>query len=236
MNLAFIPARGGSKGIHLKNVRNLCGVPLLQHSLYTLEKSEVIDLIVVATDSYEIRECAKAFGSTKLWIYERDEENAQDTSSTEDVMYEFFDKYSFDDAYVYLVQVTNPFLREEHIQRADEAIQSHRSVVTVTRDHRFLWNEEGQSLNYSPTTRPRRQDWEGILIENGAMYVTKVDDLYTYHSRCPGPVYPLIMEEKYSQLEIDELDDLIAIEHILRRVDGPRLAKVVERSRSFYKD
>ena len=234
MNIAFVPVRGGSKGIHKKNVRNVCGVPLLQHSLYTLEKSKDIDLIVVATDDWDIRESARAFGSSKMMIYDRDEENAQDSSSTESVMMEFFGKHSFHSMdQVFLIQVTNVWLREEHIREADLMMNYYDTVVTVTRDHRFIWDKDGESANYEPKYRPRRQDWPGICIENGAMYVCNVGGLHEYKCRLYERVGPLQMAGKHTAIEIDEMDDLIVGETLLRRVDGPRLERVVQRSRAI---
>ena len=236
MNIAFIPARGGSKGIHLKNVRNVAGVPLLQHSLYTLENVKEIDLIVVATDSHEIRECAKVFGSTKMLIFDRDPANAQDDSGTEDVMLEYFGQHSYhSDDRIFLVQCTNPFLKEEHVKEADLMMDHYDSVVTVTRDHRFVWEKGKGVANYDPLYRPRRQDWPGIYMENGAMYVCTIGGLHEHKCRLHGNISTLVMDGKHTQIEIDEMEDLIVAEALLRR-EGQRLAKVRERSRSFYKD
>ena len=239
MKIAFVPVRGGSKGIHKKNVRNVCGVSLLQHSLYTLEKSRDIDLIVVATDDHDIREVAKAFGSSKIMIYDRDPENATDESSTESVMLEFFGKHVFhSDDKVFLIQVTNVWLREPHIAEAINYMDDgdYDSVVTVTRDHRFIWNQSGSIANYDPAMRPRRQGWKGICIENGAMYVCTIGGLMEHGCRIYGRIAPLQMAGKHTQIEIDEMDDLCVVETLLRRIDGPRLTEVVKRSRPVYTD
>ncbi len=88
MIIAFVPLRGGSKSIPLKNIKNFCGKPLAYWNLKALQDSKV-DEIIVATDSDEIKRVVESFSFSKVRIYERDPKNAQDHSSTESVMLEF---------------------------------------------------------------------------------------------------------------------------------------------------
>ncbi|MEM1123682.1 MAG: acylneuraminate cytidylyltransferase, partial [Bacteroidota bacterium] len=91
--VAFVPVRGGSKSIPLKNIKSLCGKPLIYWNLEALELADCIDKVVVATDSEEIANCATSFGFNKVEIYYRDAINARDTSSTESVMLEYLNKF-----------------------------------------------------------------------------------------------------------------------------------------------
>ena len=86
--IAFIPARGGSKSIPLKNIKLFCEKPLIYWNLLALQQS-VINEIIVATDSQVIKDTVLAFGFAKVKVYNRLGENAQDTSSTESVMLEY---------------------------------------------------------------------------------------------------------------------------------------------------
>ena len=97
MNIAFVPARCGSKAIRFKNIKEFCGKPLIYWNLFALENAKEIDEVYVATDCVEISEVVEAFGFSKVKIYIRDRENAQDTSSTEDVVLEFLNQKSFND-------------------------------------------------------------------------------------------------------------------------------------------
>ena len=81
MNIAFIPARGGSKSIKQKNIKPFCGKPLIYWNLIALENSSNIDKIVVATDCKEIKRVVLNFEFDKVKVYDRDKINAQDNSS-----------------------------------------------------------------------------------------------------------------------------------------------------------
>ena len=88
--LAFIPARGGSKSIPLKNIKMFCGKPLIYWNLLSLQKSSV-DKIIVATDSNQIKNKILSFSFSKVEVYNRIDENATDESSTESVMLEYIE-------------------------------------------------------------------------------------------------------------------------------------------------
>ena len=106
--VAFIPARGGSKSIPLKNIKQFCGKPLIYWNLYHLENS-LVNKIVVATDSLEIGTIVKSFNFSKVDVYERNQENAQDKSSTESVMLEYlnFSKLSNDASFMFEHYINN---------------------------------------------------------------------------------------------------------------------------------
>ena len=80
MNLAFIPVRGGSKSIPLKNIKILNGKPLVYWTAKAANEAECIDKVIIATDSSEIKETVLGFEFTKLEVYDRNPENAEDTS------------------------------------------------------------------------------------------------------------------------------------------------------------
>ena len=86
MNIAFIPVRGGSKSIPLKNIKILNGKPLVYWTLKAACEAECIDKVIVATDSTEIKKTVLNFGFEKAEVYDRKPENATDTASTESVM------------------------------------------------------------------------------------------------------------------------------------------------------
>ena len=88
-NIAFIPVRGGSKSIPLKNIKILNGKPLVYWTAKAANDARCIDLVVIATDSPEIKRVVEELNLEKVVVYNRDKENAQDTSSTESVMLEY---------------------------------------------------------------------------------------------------------------------------------------------------
>ena len=77
--IAFVPVRGGSKSIPLKNIKDFCGKPLVYWTVAALQQSPSVNKIVVATDSPVIKETVLSFGFDKLVVYDRDEANIRTT-------------------------------------------------------------------------------------------------------------------------------------------------------------
>jgi len=164
--IAFVPVRGGSKSIPLKNIKPLCGKPLLYWSLNALERTDCIDEIIVATDSDDIEEVALSFQFQKTKIYRRLPENATDTASTESVMLEYLKSNEADfcdDDILVLVQATSPLTQSVHFEEAIALYleKKYDSMLTCVRQERFLWNEKGTPMNYHYQKRPRRQEFDG---------------------------------------------------------------------------
>ena len=86
-------------------------------------------------------------------------------------------------------------------------------MLTCVRYKRFFWNEDGTPKNYDFTKRPRRQEFAGELMENGAFYISKAGDVVKNQNRLSGKVAIYEMPE-YSAYEIDEPDDWIIMEHL----------------------
>lgn len=217
--IAFIPVRGGSKSIPLKNIKPLCGKPLVCWNIEALEACDLVDEIVVATDSDEIWQTVESRNYQKTILYRRSKENASDTASTESVMLEYINHAHLeaDDVFM-LVQATSPLTQTEHFT---EALKSYAkgmydSMLTCVRNYRFYWNEDGSSMNYDYMRRPRRQEFKGMLMENGAFYINKVGNIIKSGNRLSGRIGIYEMPE-YTATEIDEPDDWTIIEEMLRR-------------------
>ena len=208
--LAFIPARGGSKSIPLKNIKMFCGKPLIYWNLLSLQKSSV-DKIIVATDSNQIKNIVLSFSFSKVEVYNRNYENATDEASSESVMLEYIESVNMQDSDTFmLVQATSPFTQTNHFDEALELFKSFDSVVSCSITKRFFWNENGVALNYDINKRKRRQDFKGTLIENGAFYINSVKNIKENKNRITGKIGIYRMPE-YTSVELDEeLDWLIA--------------------------
>jgi YrbI family 3-deoxy-D-manno-octulosonate 8-phosphate phosphatase len=213
--IAFIPARGGSKSILQKNIKFFCGKPLIFWNLQELQKSDV-DEIIVATDSDEIKSIVNAFNFSKLKVYDRIKDNAQDISSTESVMLEYIScsNISNEDTFM-LVQATSPFTQSIHFNEGLELFNKHDSVLSCCRSKRFSW-KNGKALNYDIYNRPRRQDFDGTLIENGAFYISSVEAIKESKNRISGDIGIYEMPE-YTYTEIDEPEDWIVAEALMNR-------------------
>ena len=217
MTIAFIPVRCGSKSIPLKNIKEFCGKPLVYWNLEALQNSINIDNIFVATDCEEIKSVVNSFGFSKVKVYDRDKANANDTASTESVMLEFIGKQNFDDNDLFfLVQATSPLTQTKDFDKAINTLKRQKadSLLTCVRTKRFYWNDDGTPFNYDYKSRPRRQDFNGMLMENGAFYINTIANITKDKNRLSGKVAIHEMEE-FTAVEIDEEDDWIIAEKLM---------------------
>lgn len=221
MNIAFIPVRGGSKSIPLKNIKIINGKPLVYWTAKAANDAHCIDKVIIATDNQNIKETALSFGIDKIEVYDRDEKNAQDTSSTESVMLEYLERNNPDEKdKIFLIQATSPLLKSEHIDKMYEKFIKTNvdSMFIGVREKQFHWIEkEGgiEPVNYDYKNRPRRQDFQGLIAENGACYINSVKNILKDKCRLSGKigVYELPTETSY---EIDEENDFIIVETLMK--------------------
>lgn len=217
--IAFIPVRGGSKSIPLKNIKPFCGKPLVCWNIEALEGCDLIDEIIVATDSDKIEETVLTQSYKKTKIYRRSAENACDTASTESVMLEYINYAHLPQEDIFmLVQATSPLTETQHFTAALEIYLKgqYDSMLTCVRNYRFFWNEDGTSKNYDYMNRPRRQNFKGELMENGAFYINTVSNILKSGNRLSGKIGIYEMPE-YTATEIDEPDDWIILENLMRK-------------------
>ena len=231
MTIAFIPVRGGSKSIPLKNIKPFCGKPLVCWNIEALERCSEVDEIIVATDSDKIEKVVISQPYKKTKVYRRSAENAVDTASTESVMLEYINyaQLSTKDIFM-LVQATSPLTETINFSEALKmyAMGEYDSILTCVRNYRFFWNEDGTSINYDYRNRPRRQNFTGMLMENGAFYINTVSNIKASGNRLSGRIGIYEMPE-YTATEIDEPDDWTVLEHIMVR-------HVLSKSRTASKD
>ena len=218
-NIAFIPVRAGSKSIPLKNIKKLAGQPLVYWTAKAANDAECIDKVVIATDGQEIKDVVKLFDFQKVEIYDRKPENASDTASTESVMLEFLsvNKFNNDDKF-FLIQATSPLLKSKHIDEMYQKYLSDKadSALSCVLNKRFFWSKDGKSINYDYKNRPRRQDFDGFMMENGACYINSVGNIIKDENRLSGKISVYEMPE-YTAVEIDEPDDFLLIEKLMEK-------------------
>ncbi|XP_006813733.1 N-acylneuraminate cytidylyltransferase-like [Saccoglossus kowalevskii] len=173
---ALILARGGSKGIPLKNIKILAGQPLLSWSLRAAIDSKCFDSVWVSTDHDEIARVATEWGGQ---VHRRSADVSRDSSSSLDTIKEFALHHPEVDV-IGLVQCTSPITHPWMLQEPSAMMRERGfdSVFSVTRKHLFRWkpspNTAGELVgadNLDPNNRPRRQDWDGELYENGQFYM-----------------------------------------------------------------
>ena len=214
--IGFIPLRKGSKGIPNKNKRKMVGRPLFTWVLCEAIFSNLDEVVVYTDDESIIEFINKEYHwSNKVKAIFRSEESASDTASTEFAMLEYCESINYDFDLFCLLQATSPFTKKEEINIClDKLNDDYDSALTVVNTHRFLWNKRGEAINYNPQNRPRRQDFDGLLIENGAIYTTTKESLKITKNRLGNKVAVVKMPEE-SLHEIDSETDWIVVEQLL---------------------
>ncbi|MDT0496444.1 acylneuraminate cytidylyltransferase family protein [Algiphilus sp. W345] len=214
--VAYMPLRGGSKSIPGKNVRPLAGRPLFAWSLAAAIDSGCFDEVWVGTDADAIRQSVASHFGDRVRLFRRSAATCTDEASTESALLEFAAAEDFD--VLCLLQATSPLTRIDDFRTARGRFEEHNadSLLTAVRIHRFFWTDDGHALNYDPLKRPRRQDFAGTLMENGAFYFTRRAVLEGGNCRLGGKI---IMHEMAadSAVEIDEPEDWTLVERLIER-------------------
>ena len=221
--IAIIPLRGGSKSIPRKNLKPFAGKPLFHWTALAALQAEEIDEVHIATDDTEIEASARAMNHQNLKVFRRSPETATDTASTEAVLLEAAHQLKAER--MILIQATSPLLTCGDLTDALKkyAAVAADSMLSVVRQKRFFWqeNQDGfaQPLNYDPASRPRRQEFDGQLVENGAFYIFSRRGLLDTGCRLHGRIAVHEMPEE-TYFELDEPTDWIVAEKLLEQRHG----------------
>ena len=225
--IAYIPARSGSKGIPKKNIRPLCGKPLLGWMVEAAQKTGLFDRVMVSTDSEEFAEVARKCGA---WVpFLRDPEVAKDTTSTIDTICS--DKQRLEESGEHfdifcLLQATSPLCRPEDISGAVRLFEEKKAgVVSLARSaaRAFIMRTLGEDNRAMPILASqkvlRRQDEPVFYQLNGAIYVNGWNEL-TMNLKASYNPYGYVMDE-ISSTDVDTLEDFALAEHYLtERLNG----------------
>lgn len=219
--LAVIPARGGSKGLPRKNLRELAGKPLVVHSIEHAQATSQIDEVVVSTDDDEIASVSLAAGAD---VIIRPPELAQDDTPTVPVLLHVLERYAGHrrPARVVTVQPTSPLRRPGDLAGAIAALDSsYDAVVSVCRvehsPYKMFQLRDDCLLPLFAGTIPGmpRQRLPAVYRENGAVYVTWHDVLVGRRSIWGERTRPYIMDS-ISSVDIDTAYELSMAELLLK--------------------
>ncbi|MBO5154866.1 MAG: pseudaminic acid cytidylyltransferase [Eubacterium sp.] len=211
-NLAIITARGGSKRIPKKNIKEFCGRPIIAYSIEASLKSKIFDEVMVSTDSEEIADIAKKCGASVPFM--RSSYNSSDYAVTVDVLREVLLEYrkqgqAFDN--VACIYPTAPFITAEKLQDAyikfiENHAESISSVVAFSFPPQRCQVIEDGFLKYKwPENYPKRsQDLEKYYHDAGQFYIYKTDALMNKR-RVDWIEIPYVL----SELEVQDIDNEI---------------------------
>lgn len=212
-SVAIITARGGSKRIPRKNVKEFCGKPIIVYSIEAALESGLFDEVMVSTEDEEIAEIAKAAGARVPFM--RSGENAGDYASTDDVLLEVLEAYREQgrefDSFCCLYP-TAPFVTAEKLRRAMQLLDKADSVMPVVAfsfppQRCMVLNEEGElRMKWPEHAKTRSQDLEPYYHDCGQFYCCKTAPFLENKTTDLPHMVPMIMSETQVQ-DIDNLDD-----------------------------
>jgi len=140
----------------------------------------------------------------KCRVIERSAESATDEASTELALKEYVQKINNNYDILCLLQATSPLTTAEDINKVLNKILNDNldSALTVVEFKRFIWSKDGYPLNYDYNNRPRRQEFEGLLVENGAIYATTKEQFEKTGIRIGGNIGIIKMpEDTFTELD-----------------------------------
>lgn len=227
MNIAIIPARGGSKRIPRKNIKEFCGKPMIAYAINAAKASGLFDHIVVSTDDEEIAKIAKALGAETP--FERPTELANDFTATVPVIAHAIEVcrnlgWTFD--YVCCIYPSVPFIQIDDLRGAFASLTSsdadYSFPVTeypsaIQRALKLLSNGKMQPF-YPEFQLIRTQDLESAYYDAGQFYWGKVDAWLTnpkVHSSSLGYTIP-----NWRVVDIDTSDDWVRAEMLAPAIMG----------------
>mgnify|MGYP000423425801 CR=1 FL=1 len=213
--IAIITARGGSKRIPKKNIKEFCGLPIIAYSIRTALGSGLFDEVMVSTDSEEIAETAKKFGANVPFM--RSADNSDDYATTEDVILEVLQRYGelgteYD--YVCCIYPTAPFVTEAALAEAMAKMEKYEPSVVIPLvqfsyppQRCFVVDDRGYArFKYPQYVRTRSQDLEKQYHDAGQFYIYNSDRLIAANGIIEDDFMPIIMPELLVQ-DIDTEDD-----------------------------
>ena len=221
--LVVIPARGGSKGIHMKNIKPLHSKPLLQYTIELSLKLFSKNQILVSTENELIKEVAEKCGVEVPEL--RPEHLAQDNSSTYDVLIDIITRIQAQDnpyQCILLLQPTSPFRLASHIEQAIELYDDSIDMIVGVKETKsnpyynlFEENETGFLSLSKPGKIVGRQHAPKVYEYNGAIYLMNISSLKKQSISEFKKVKKLVMG-KFHSLDIDDEIDWKMAELILK--------------------
>ena len=224
--IAVIPARRGSKGLPLKNLRLLQGVPLIVHSIRAALASKLVDAVVVSTEDDEIAGVATQHGAD---VVRRPAALATDTAQNNGVVRHVLETRGMADRIVVLLQPTSPLRTAAQIDACIEpvAIGAARSAMTVTAvEHHpgkavVIENGLVEPFTNDADIEARRQTMKEVYRQNGAVYAIGARDFIEHDRFYLRPCHAVVVPAEDS-IDIDSETQLMLAELMLQRRDAAK--------------
>ncbi len=221
--LALIPARGGSKGIPRKNIRNFAGYPLIAWSIAAAKQSEFVTRVIVSTEDEEIAAIARECGAETPFL--RPAELAQDKTTDlpvfEHAIQWLEESENYNPEIVVQLRPTSPIRPKNMLDDAVRLLLDHsdadcvRGVVPAGQNPFKMWRFDGEDQPMKPLLEvdgiaepynAPRQTLPAVYWQTGHIDAIRVSTIKQKHSLTGDIIYPLLIDPRYT-VDIDNLSD-----------------------------
>ena len=221
--LALIPARGGSKGIPRKNIRNFAGYPLIAWSIAAAKQAACVTRLIVSTDDEEIAAVARQFGAETPFL--RPSQLAQDQTTDlpvfEHALHWLEKNENYEPELVIQLRPTSPIRPRDCVDSAVKILMEHldadcvRGVVSAGQNPHKMWRFAGEDQPMKPLLQvdgiaepynAPRQILPPVYWQTGQIDAIRVSTITQKHSLTGDVIYPLVIDPRYT-VDIDNLSD-----------------------------
>ena len=209
--IAIITARGGSKRIPKKNVKEFCGKPIIAYSIKAALDSGIFDEVMVSTDSEEIAEIARAYGAKVPFM--RSAKTSDDFATTADVLMEVLERYqemdrTFD--VMSCIYPTAPFVTPQKLQSAYDTLKKEQAVMAMPvvafsypPQRSYILQGNMLEMKWKENYNKRSQDLEKMYHDAGQFYMYQVDAFVRLKGQMTESIVPVIVDE----MEVQDIDN-----------------------------
>lgn len=209
--IAIITARGGSKRIPKKNIKEFCGKPIIAYSIRAALDSGIFDEVMVSTDSEEIAEIARAYGAKVPFM--RSAKTSDDFATTADVLMEVLERYqemgrTFD--VMSCIYPTAPFVTPQKLQSAYDTLTKEQAVMAMPvvafsypPQRSYVLNGNMLEMKWKENYNKRSQDLEKMYHDAGQFYMYQVEDFVRLKGQMTESIVPVIIDE----MEVQDIDN-----------------------------
>lgn len=209
--IAIITARGGSKRIPRKNIREFCGKPIIAYSIEAALTANVFDEIMVSTDDEEIKKIALQYGANVPFM--RSEETSGDNAMTYEVLLEVLGEYkkrNMEFEYMCCIYPTAPFITADNLKRALDMLERENldSVLPMVQfsfppQRGFVMVNGRLTFRWPENALVRSQDLEPMYHDAGQFCCVNVRNFMRNHSLITDNTKPIILDD----LEVQDIDN-----------------------------
>lgn len=209
--IAIITARGGSKRIPKKNIKEFCGKPIIAYSIRAALDSGIFDEVMVSTDSEEIAEIAREYGAKVPFM--RSAKTSDDFATTADVLMEVLERYqeigrTFD--VMSCIYPTAPFVTPQKLQSAYDTLTKEQAVMAMPvvafsypPQRSYVLNGNMLEMKWKENYNKRSQDLEKMYHDAGQFYMYQVEAFIRLKGQMTESIVPVIVDE----MDVQDIDN-----------------------------